>query len=183
MKEKKNKTTEKKKKTSKKTSKSDALKNQIEELKQEVDNLKSESEKSKEKNIRLLAEFDNYRRRSVNERQNLSKYSAEAFVKDLLPVLDDFDRTMESVKEDNPVLEGVQMIKTKLDKILEDHGIDNFNSIGEEFDPNLHEALMNQETDDKKDGIILNEFEKGYKYHDKILRHAKVVVSKAKQEA
>ena len=113
----------------------------------------------------------------------MSKYSAEEFVKDLLPVLDDFDRTLDNLKEDNPLLEGVQMIKAKLIKILEDHGIEPFISIGKEFDPNLHEALMNQETVEEKEGIILNEFEKGYKYHDKILRHAKVVVSKIKQEA
>lgn len=183
MKVKKTKTKEKKTSGAKKTLKSGGLKKQLEILNNEFENLKTESEKLKEKNIRLLAEFDNYRRRSVNERQNLSKYSAESFVKDLLPILDDFERTLNNIKDDNPFLEGVQMIKNKLEKMLDEHGIVNFDSIGETFDPNLHEALMNQETEDAKDGIILNEFEKGYKYHDKILRHAKVVVSKAKQEA
>ena len=176
MKIKKTKTKEKKTSGAKKTLKSGELKKQLEIL-------NNEFEKLKEKNIRLLAEFDNYRRRSVNERQNLSKYSAESFVKDLLPILDDFERTLHNVKDDNPLFKGVQMIKNKLEKMLEEHGIVNFDSIGEVFDPNLHEALMNQETEDEKDGVILNEFEKGYKYHDKILRHAKVVVSKAKQEA
>ena len=74
---------------------------------------------------------------------------------------------------------------TNLDihKALEENGIIAFDSIGNEFDPELHEALMSQESEEEDEGIILNEFEKGYKFHDKILRHAKVVVSKAKQEA
>ena len=183
MKEKKTDLQKKNNKTLKKKTIQTELKQKIKNLNLDIESIKSESEKYKEKNIRLLAEFDNYRRRSVTERQNLSKYSAEEFVKDLLPILDDFDRTLDNLKEDNPLLEGVQMIKAKLIKILEDHGIEPFISIGKEFDPNLHEALMNQETVEEKEGIILNEFEKGYKYHDKILRHAKVVVSKIKQEA
>ena len=74
-------------------------------------------------------------------------------------------------------------MKNKLEKTFEENGIIAFESIGFQFDPELHEALMSQESDECDEGTILNEFEKGYKYHDKILRHAKVIVSKAKQEA
>ena len=73
-------------------------------------------------------------------------------------------------------------IVSKVNKIFEEHGIVSFDSIGNTFDPEIHEALMNQETEHEEDGVILSEYAKGYKYHDKILRHAKVVVSKAKQE-
>ncbi len=179
----KGKTEKKVTKKTKKSSQVDKLKTQIEELNVELENIKNEVESYKDKNVRLLAEFDNYKRRTINERKNLTKFAGESLVKDLLPVLDDFSRTIDSIKEDGPVKDGVNLVKSKLEKTLEENGIKAFDSIGNEFDPELHEALMSQESEDKEEGIILNEFEKGYKFHDKILRHAKVVVSKAKQEA
>ena len=148
------------------------------ELKKQLEILNNEFEKLKEKNIRLLAEFDNYRRRSVNERQNLSKYSAESFVKDLLPILDDFERTLHNVKDDNPLFEGVQMIKNKLEKMLEEHGIVNFDSIGEVFDPNLHQAMLEIEDENKEPGIIVQEIQKGFIMKDRLLRPSLVAVSK-----
>ena len=147
------------------------------------ENLSNEVEKFKDKNIRLLAEFENYKKRSINERKNLTKYAGESIIKDLITVVDDFSRTIESTNDDSPLLDGVKLVESKINKIFEEHGILSFASIGNIFDPELHEALMNQETEDEEDGVILSEFTKGYKYHDKILRHAKVVVSKAKQEA
>ena len=166
-----------------KNSKVDKYKSQIQDLKLELENIFSELENLKDKNVRLLAEFDNYKRRSINERKNLTKYAGESFIKGLLPIIDDFSRTIESIKEDSSLKEGVLLVKNKLEKTFEENGIMAFESIGFEFDPELHEALMSQESDECDEGTILNEFEKGYKYHDKILRHAKVIVSKAKQEA
>jgi molecular chaperone GrpE len=167
----------------KKNSQTEKLNIQIDELNVDVEKLNEEIESYKDKNIRLLAEFDNFKRRSIQERKNLTKFAGESLVKDLLPALDDFSRIIESIQEDSPIREGVILVKSKLEKTFEENGIISFESTGNDFDPELHEALMSQETDDSKEGIILNEFEKGYKYHDKILRHAKVVVSKAKQEA
>jgi len=170
-------------KKSKKNTVSDKLKKQVEELNLKNENLSNEVEKFKDKNIRLLAEFENYKKRSINERKNLTKYAGESIIKDLITVLDDFSRTIESTNDDSPLLDGVKLVESKINKIFEEHGVLSFDSIGELFNPELHEALMNQETEDEEDGVILSEFTKGYKYHDKILRHAKVVVSKAKQEA
>ena len=169
-------------KKSKKNNDSKNLQKQVNELNQNLEKLNEELENYKDKNVRLLAEFDNFKKRSVNERKNLTKYMGESFIKELIPVIDDFSRILDSTKEESPLLEGIKLVKSKLDKLFEENGVKSFESVGDTFDPELHEALMSQESENKKNGIVLSEFEKGYRYHDKILRHAKVVVSKAKQE-
>ena len=132
-----------------------------------------------DKNIRLFAEFDNYKRRTQEERSNLLKYGGEGLAKALLPISDDLHRTLETDRKtkSRTILEGVELIMSKLDKTLEEQGIVVFDAIGQDFDPELHEALMSEKSD-KGDNVILKELEKGYRYNDKILRHAKVVVSK-----
>ena len=144
-----------------------------------VENSKALEQKS-DKNIRLLAEFDNYKRRTQEERSKIFKYAGEELAIALLPILDDLHRTLESDGKGKArsILEGIELIIAKLDKTLEEQGIVPFDSIGQNFDADLHEALMSEESD-KGDNIILKEFEKGYKYNDKILRHSKVVVSKS----
>ena len=139
-----------------------------------------ELERKSDKNIRLLAEFDNYKRRTQEERTKLFKYAGEELAKAILPILDDLHRTLESDGKGKArsILEGIELIVTKLDKTLEEQGIVPFDSVGQEFDADLHEALMSEESNKGKN-IILKEFEKGYKYNDKILRHSKVVVSKS----
>jgi molecular chaperone GrpE len=162
----------------KKNTKEDKLKAKIDKLSLDLENSKSELENIKDKNIRLLAEFDNYKRRSIDERKKITKYAAESFIKDLLPIIDDFARTIESIEEKSPLNDGILMVKSKLDKAFNENGITVLDSVGEVFDPDLHEALMNQESEDHDEGTIISEFEKGYKYHDRIIRHAKVVVCK-----
>ena len=161
-------------------------KNSLKSLKEKIKSLESdflkETEEVKrvsEKNIRLLAEFDNYKRRTQKERSDLLKYEGESLAKSLLPILDDLNRTLEidEKTESNAIMKGINLIVTKLDKILVDLGIEAFDSIGEEFDPDRHEALMSEKSKEKEN-VIIKEFEKGYVYNDKILRHAKVVVSK-----
>ena len=156
-----------------------SLKSQIAKLKDTQKSLASEKEKLSEKNVRLLAEFDNYRRRTQDERIKIIKYAGEDLAKSILPILDDLHRTLDadSVSNAQTILEGLKLIVSKMDGVLEDHGISAFNSLGENFDSSLHEALMSEKSKEGKD-VIIKEFEKGYKMNDKILRHAKVVVSK-----
>ena len=171
------KTAKSKKKSSKNPSKS--LKDKIVTLDNKLLEQGEELKNISDKKIRLLAEFDNYKRRTQEERVNLLKYGAEELAKSLLPILDDLHRTLESEGKTKArtILEGVELIMSKLDKTLIDQGIISFDSIGQDFDPERHEALMSEDSD-KGENIILKEFEKGYMYNDKILRHAKVVVSK-----
>jgi molecular chaperone GrpE len=155
------------------------LKEKIAELEKHLEIQAEESKRISEKNIRLLAEFDNYKRRTQEDRSKLLKYAGEGLAKAILPILDDFHRTLETdgKTKARTILEGVELIMSKLDKTLEEQGIVVFDSVGQDFDPELHEALISEKSD-KGDNVILREFEKGYKYNDKILRHAKVVVSK-----
>jgi len=157
-----------------------SLRVKLEVLEKDMAEQSEELDKKSDKNIRLLAEFDNYKRRTQEERSKLFKYAGEELAKAILPILDDLHRTMESGGKGKArtILEGIELIVAKLDKTLEDQGIVPFDSVGQNFDADLHEALMSEESD-KGENVILREFEKGYMYDDKILRHAKVVVSKS----
>ena len=175
-------TTKKSTKT-RKTGKRDSVKSlreTVEVLETQVAEQAEELEKKSDKNVRLLAEFDNYKRRTQEERSKLFKYAGEELAKAILPILDDLHRTLESDGKGKArtILEGIELIVAKLDKTLEDQGIVPFDSAGQDFNAELHEALMSEESD-KGENVILREFEKGYNYNDKILRHAKVVVSKS----
>jgi len=150
------------------------------QLPQDIAEQAEEIERKSDKNVRLLAEFDNYKRRTQEERSRLFKYAGEELAKAILPILDDLHRTLESDGKGKArtILEGIELIVAKLDRTLEDQGIVPFDSVGQDFNAELHEALMSEESE-KGENVILREFEKGYKYSDKILRHAKVVVSKS----
>ena len=164
-----------KSKKDKKTKKNQA---NIKDLKQSVKDLNIEIKNLQDKNIRLLAEFDNYKKRTINEKDKLSKFSGEFIIKDLLSAFDDLDRIKNSDKKVNisKVIEGIELVKKNIVTILDDHGIEKYVSIGEEFNPDLHDAISNEPGD--LDNIITQEFQAGYTYHDKVIRHAKVVVSK-----
>ena len=155
------------------------LKEKVTALENDLLKQSEETHRISDKNIRLLAEFDNYKRRTQEERGNLLKYGGEGLAKALLPILDDLHRTLETdgKTKARTIQEGVELIMSKLDKTLEEQGIVVFDAVGQDFDPELHEALLSEKSD-KEDNIILKEFEKGYRYNDKILRHTKVVVSK-----
>ena len=166
----------------KKTAKRDSVKSlreTIEKLETQIVDQTKEIERKSDKNVRLLAEFDNYKRRTQEERSTIFKYAGQELAKSILPILDDLHRTLESDGKGKAriILEGIELIVAKLDRTLGDHGIEPFDSVGQEFNADLHEALMSEESE-KGENVILREFEKGYKYGDKILRHAKVVVSK-----
>tara|TARA_B100000073_G_C23656927_1_gene542882 strand:+ start:368 stop:868 length:501 start_codon:yes stop_codon:yes gene_type:complete len=147
-------------------------------LKEDIKKLKKEIEDLNNKNIRLLAEFDNFKKRNLEERRKILQYDGESLVVGVLPVLDDLDRTLsiKELKKLKNVYSGIKMIKDKINKVLDEKGIKSYVSVGEEFDTNFHEALMMKKSK-KKSGLILEEFEKGYLYHDKVIRHAKVIVS------
>jgi len=133
------------------------------------------------KNLRLLADFDNLKKRKNEEISNLLKFSGEQLIRDLIPVFDDLDRlNNQSEKVDSLVFQnGVELMGDKLYKILSNYNIKKFDSLGEKFDSSMHDAMMVQDSKKKKN-LIIDEFEKGYKYNDKIIRHSKVIVSKGK---
>jgi molecular chaperone GrpE len=150
-----------------------------ETLQQELENMKMELEEARDKYLRLFAEFDNYKKRSVKERFELLKTAAQETILSLLPVLDDFDRAKKSSDEGNEVFsEGVRLVYNKLYSTLELKGLKVMESNGLAFDPELHEAITNipAPSDDLK-GKVIDTIEKGYTLNDKIIRYAKVVVA------
>ncbi|MCQ2753992.1 MAG: nucleotide exchange factor GrpE [bacterium] len=132
--------------------------------------------------IRLAADFDNYRKRQVQEREELLKYGAEGTVKQLIEVLDNFDRglkAIETVEDCEKVKECYNLAYKNFNDVLSKIGLEVIKAEGEEFDPNLHEAVMQTPTNDKKDNTIIAELQKGYKLGDKVLRPTLVNVAVA----
>jgi len=154
-------------------------KNSIKKYKDKIKNLEDKLFEVNEKSLRLLAEFENFKNRSQSEKIELRKYEGINTFKSMLPILDDFERTLKlpALKKNKSLDKGLNMIAGKIKSIFNDIGITSYNSLNEEFNIELHEALMTKESK-KKNNMVIEEFEKGYKYHDKVLRHAKVVVSK-----
>lgn len=144
--------------------------------------LEGQVTESKDKYLRLYAEFDNFKKRTIKEKIDYLKSANRETVQALLPVLDDFDRAKKSADDDDSVeqfSEGVNLVYNKLHSILTNQGLQSMESTGETFDPELHEALTEipAPSEDMK-GKIIDTIEKGYLLKDKIIRHAKVVVGK-----
>jgi molecular chaperone GrpE len=133
-----------------------------------------------DKYLRLYSEFDNFKRRTAKERIELFSTAGKDILTDLLPVLDDMDRAIkgnQTLEDVNEVKKGMELIHNKFFNILEQKGLKPFKSIGEAFDPEIHDALTKIPAPKKKDkGKVIDEIEKGYKLNEKVIRFAKVVV-------
>jgi molecular chaperone GrpE len=129
--------------------------------------------------LRLSAEFDNYRKRTLKERVELVKTAGEDILKDLLPVIDDFDRALSMMNASgsiDAILEGTNLIYNKFKSILETRGLTEINSVGADFDPDIHEAIAKIRGTDEQSGKIVDVTQKGYSLNGKIIRHPKVVI-------
>jgi len=141
-----------------------------------VDQLATDLKESQDKYLRLYSDFDNFRKRSQKERLDLIKSASESAILSLLPVLDDFDRALPAIS-DETTKSGVELIHTKLKTILENQGLAVMETKGVAFDADLHEAVAQTPVNNKKEkGLIIDEIQRGYYLHDKVLRHAKVIV-------
>ncbi len=143
------------------------------ELEQQITQLKDQY-------LRTAAEFENYKRRTDAERSDFFAYAGERLITELLPVVDDFNRTMVSFEKshDNEALKkGIDLVYDKFKTALKKQGLKEMDSDGKKFDVKFHEAIMQQPDEEKEPETILNTVEKGYFLKDKVLRHAKVVVS------
>jgi len=141
--------------------------------------LKEELEEIQDKYVRLYSEFDNYRKRTIKERLELQKSAAQDLIVDLLPVLDDFERAMQVLKEhasENDAVSGVELIYNKLFSTLSQKGLEPMNSMGTDFNTDFHEAITNIDAGKKMKGKVVDVIQKGYLLNGKVLRFAKVVV-------
>ena len=145
---------------------------QLEELQEKYDELN-------DKYLRLFSEFDNYRKRTAKEKIELSKTASESIMVDLLPILDDFERALQTMenKETDANYEGVVLIYNKFKRTLEQKGLEEINAKDAVFDTDEHEALTNVPvTDESQKGKVLDVIQKGYKLNGKVIRYARVVV-------
>jgi molecular chaperone GrpE len=156
----------------------------LKEMEEKVESFKNEAAETHDRLLRLAAEFENYKKRSVREMNDFRKFANESFVKALLPVVDNLDRAIESSSNDkhanNSVVEGVNMTLREILKIFEQYGIKPFESLGKTFDPSLHQAVMQDDDAAYPENMVSKELQKGYMIHDRLLRPAMVVVSKRK---
>lgn len=126
---------------------------------------------------RLQADFENYRRRSLEQISKAKEDGKISVIEVFLPCLDTFKIAKKAIKDEKS-LQGVEMIENKILNTLKDLGVEKINSIGEKYDPNLHEAITVMRNEEVENDIILEEFQAGYKYNDKVIRYAKVIVNK-----
>ncbi|HSP22996.1 MAG TPA: nucleotide exchange factor GrpE [Planococcus sp. (in: firmicutes)] len=146
----------------------------------EMDTLREELEAERNKYLRLMADFDNYKRRAVKDRQEAEKFRAQSLLADLLPVLDNFDRALAmgtGSEESSSLLKGVEMVQKSLHEAVKREGLEEIKSVGEAFDPNIHQAVMQEKDDSAEAGSVLMELQKGYTLKGRVLRPAMVKVN------
>ena len=130
-----------------------------------------------DKYLRLLAEYDNYRKRSQKEKENAWTTAKADTAKEFLPVYDNLERALKQETTDEAYAKGVQMIMTQLKTVLEKLGIEEIPALGETFDPNFHNAVMHMEDDSLGENTVAEVFQTGFKIGDKVIRHAMVKVA------
>lgn len=136
-------------------------------------------EKEKKEYLFLLADFDNFRKRTLKEKSELLKNGAETAMKGILPIVDDFERGLDAIRDTSDadaVKEGMQLIYNKFVKYLEQNGVKPMESTGADFDPDLHEAVALVPGPEEMKNKVIDTVQKGYMLNDKVLRHAKVAV-------
>ncbi|MCB0389715.1 MAG: nucleotide exchange factor GrpE [Bdellovibrionales bacterium] len=147
----------------------------------ESSKLEEDYNKLKSEYLYLRAEFDNFRKNTIKERSDMVKYGAERFIRNILNVIDNFDRALEmeiTADNYNDFREGIVMTANEFKTQLTNMGVTIEDPIGKPFDPNFHEALSSEETDKYPPGYVSQVFQKSYKLHDRIIRPAQVVVAK-----
>ena len=130
--------------------------------------------------LRQMAEFENFRKRTTKEKEQMFSMGEKNVIEKILPVVDNFERGLTSIPEEekgSPVASGMEMIYKQLRKVLEDLGVKEIEAVGKEFDPNFHNAVMQVESEEYESGVVAQEFIKGYMYRDQVIRHSMVGVA------
>ncbi|MET3940679.1 molecular chaperone GrpE [Paenibacillus sp. PvP094] len=146
----------------------------------ELGRLKAEVEETQQRFVRAQADFDNFRRRTQKEKEELAKYASMKLVTELVPVIDNFERAMATVPEgteSESFSKGIQMIFRQLETVLNNEGLTAMDTVGQPFNPEFHQAIMQVESDEYEEGTVVEEVQKGYMLKDKVLRPAMVKVS------
>lgn len=155
---------------------------EVEQLRIELEEARTKAREQYEQMLRTVADFDNYRKRIARDQVRDREQSEEKVLKKLLPVVDNFERGLEHMRTATriePIKEGTEATHRQLTALLAEFGVTTMDALGKPFDPKLHDALTQQVTDEVPEGTVVTVAEPGYLIRDRVLRHAKVVVSKA----
>jgi molecular chaperone GrpE len=151
-----------------------------EQLLAEIEQLKAEKEEMYNKFLRAQADLQNFRTRVNKEKEQMMKYASQRAIEALLPVVDNFERAITASKDatdKDALTEGIEMVFRQLQQVLEQEGVTTVPGVGSPFDPNMHQAVMQEESSEHESGIIIEEFQKGYMLKDRVIRPSMVKVS------
>lgn len=153
----------------------------IKELEAQLEAKEKEARENYDRLLRVSAEFENYKKRAARETADFKKYANESIIREVLPVIDNLERAMNSTAEDQnaekPVREGVELTLKEILRILEKFGVTPIEALEKPFDPNFHEAVMQEASEKFPEQTVVKELQRGYLIHDRLLRPAMVVVS------
>ena len=145
----------------------------LNEARQQIDELN-------ERVVRLTADYDNFRKRAQRDKIEARQFANQGILEKLLPVLDNFEMAIIAVKDADPsVRDGVQMIYDQLLGVLKTEGVEPVDAVGQQFDPNMHEAISQEESDEVEEGKVINQIQRGFILNDRLVRPARVIVAKA----
>lgn len=159
---------------------SDTSDEQVKEMEEAITKLKQELENLQARYLRVQADFDNYRKRTIQEKQADAKYRSQTLAELLLPVLDNFERALvvkTTNEESEAILKGVEMVYRQFLEALKQEGIEEVEALGEPFDPHKHQAVAQEKSEEHESGIVIEVLQKGYRLKDRIIRPAMVKVS------
>ncbi|HID56267.1 TPA: nucleotide exchange factor GrpE [Candidatus Poribacteria bacterium] len=150
---------------------------------EEIERIKAEAEAARDRLLRAAAEYENFKKRAEREKEEAMKFIAESIVLDIIPIVDNLDRAIKSAQSDekknfDALLQGIEMIQKQMLSVLEKYGVGVIESEGQPFDPRIHEAILQVPSEEYPENTVVQEFERGYTLHDKVIRPAKVIVSK-----
>ena len=130
-----------------------------------------------EKYMRTLAEYDNYRKRTIKEKESIYPEAKAVVIEKFLPIMDNFQRALDTAENKDAFYEGIVMLKKQMDDTLASLGVEEIKAVGEEFNPEFHNAVMHIDDEEQGENIVVEEFQKGYKIGDRVIRHSMVKVA------
>jgi molecular chaperone GrpE len=167
-----------------KKEKKEAAGDPVKEIQEELEIAKQEAKENFDRFLRVSAEFENYKKRSAREMDDFRKFANQSLIKEILAVVDNLERALNSTNNhessDQCMADGVNLTLKDILKILKNFNVKSIESVGQPFDPNFHQAMMQEETDSYPEKTVISELQKGYMIHDRLLRPAMVVVAAAK---
>jgi molecular chaperone GrpE len=171
-------------KSSSEEEKKDAIGEPLKKIQAELETAKQETKETYDRFLRISAEFENYKKRSAREMDDCRKYSNQSLIKEMLAVVDNLERALNSSNGNSSIdkcmADGVILTLKEILKVFEKFNVKPIESIGQSFDPNFHQAMMQEETDDYPENTVITELQKGYMIHDRLLRPSMVVVATSK---